>query len=382
MFTGIIAELNPLHKGHQSLLHYAGSLPNSEGVIVILSSNFTQRGSPSITDKFLRSSAAIKAGADIVIELPFLYACSAGQDFARGAVNILGRLGFVSRIAFGMETPEYDINPAIKVISDEPEQYRNALRNELMQGASYPKALSLALEHAIPGSYNFITKPNNMLALSYMLEIRRQGYDIEALPVKRTGDFRSSVIREDIIANSHMMPKYSQDIIAMAKRKGRLCNEERLWPLLQCVFIRSEPEELREIYGIDEGIEGLFLKHWRASRGLDDFIGRCVCSRYTRAHIRRRLVYILLGLKRRNVREAMNDGVPYARVLAFNSKGRQILRKYADGSGIPIITRLKDANDKAGKYFAQTEYKVSQLYELLMDNPDMKRETHKVLQFP
>ncbi len=382
MLTGIIAEFNPLHKGHESLMQFAKSLPDSEGVIVILSSNFTQRGSPSIADKFSRASMAVMAGADLVIELPFLYACSAGQDFSRGSVEILGRLGCVSRVAFGMEDTEFDAASLADVMAREPEGYREILRREIGRGASFPKAVSIALDEIVAGSRDFITRPNNMLAVSYMAGIIRGGWKIEAVPFLRRGEVTSRAIREDIAGNSHMMPEYSRAILENAKREGRLSDEGRLWPLLQGVFIRSGAEELREIYGIDEGIEGLFLKHWKDSRGLDDFVGRCVCARYTRAHIRRRIAYILLGLKRDNVREAMNDAVPYARVLAFNERGREILRVCRKTSRIPIITRLKDADGETGKFFAETEYRASQLYELTVDNHNMSRETQKVLQFP
>ena len=131
---------------------------------------------------------------------------------------------------------------------------------------------------------------------------------------------------------------------------------------------------MRKVWGIDEGIEGLFLKHWKESHGLDDFIGSCVCARYTRSHIRRRLVYILLGLDRWEVLGAIRGGVPYARVLGFNEKGREILRRPA---GIRVITRLADAQGKIGKYFADVEYRASQLYELTLNNPDFQRETQK-----
>ena len=127
-------------------MRFAHGLPDSEGVIVILSSNFTQRGSPSVISKFDRAYTACMAGADVVIELPFMYACSAGQDFARGAVNILGRLGCVSHIAFGMENPELDAAAIAGIMANEPESYREILQREIGRGASYPKAVSIALE--------------------------------------------------------------------------------------------------------------------------------------------------------------------------------------------------------------------------------------------
>ena len=381
MLTGITAEFNPLHHGHESIMKSAKSLPDSEGLIVLLSSNFTQRGSPSVVDKFTRSTTAVMAGADVVIELPFLYACSAGQDFARGAVNILGRLG-VSRIVFGMENPEFDAGSVADVLANEPESYREILRLELGRGASFPKAVSIALEAVRPGSREFMTRPNNMLAVSYMAGIIRGGYDIEAVPFRRVEGATSREIRADIAGKSHMMPEYSRGILAEAERSGRLSDEGRLWPLLQGLFLRSTAGELEEVYGADEGIGGLFLRHWRDSRGLGDFVGRCVCARYTASHIRRRLVYMLLGLRRDYVRSAMNDDVPYARVLAFTEKGREILRRCRKASHIPVITRLKDAEGDTGRFFAETEYRASQLYELTLSRLDMSRESHKVLQFP
>ena len=361
--AGIIAEFNPLHNGHQHLITQAKA--HSESCVVVLSGNFTQRGSPAIVDKFTRSRIALNAGADLVLELPFLFACAAGQDFAKGAVNLLACSGFTDTIAFGMEAPEFDVMSLIH--AEESESFTRRLRLELGRGASYPKAYALALESVVHGAEEFISQPNNMLALSYVREIIRHNYNQKILAVKREGDFSSRAIRENLHGNAEMMPEYSRKILAEAE----ISDESKLWPLLQNVFIRSKPQDLRNIYGIDEGIEGLFLKHWRDSQGLDDFIGRCVCARYTRSHIRRRLVYILLGLNRREVMEALREGVPYARVLAFNEKGRKILRK---PSGIRVITRLAEVRVS---YFAEAERKASQLYELTLQNPDMNRESQK-----
>ena len=371
MIIGIIAEFNPFHTGHYSLITQAKA--DSEACVVVLSSNFTQRGSPAFTDKFTRAKTALLAGADLVVELPFLFACSAGQDFARGAVNLLAH--FADRIAFGMETPDFDADKLI--LAERSPEFSEALRSELGRGASYAKAHALALEALVPEAGAFISQPNNMLAVSYMREIMRNDWPSAALAhglgvlkVKREGEFSSRVIREDLAGNSWMMPEFSRKVLA----ESEVSDEARLWPLIQGVFLRSRAEDLRRVWGIDEGIEGLFSRHWRESHGLDDFIGRCVCARYTRSHIRRRLVYLLLGLNRWEMLGAVRGGVPYARVLGFTQKGREILRRH---SGIRVITRLADAQGKIGKYFADVEYRASQLYELTLKNPDFQRETGK-----
>ncbi len=366
----------------------------SDSCIVVLSSNFTQRGSPSLIDKFTRAKTALLAGADLVLELPFLLACSAGQDFARGAVSLAAH--FADRIAFGMETPDFDAGSVIHAESS-PE-FSAAIRAELGRGASYAKAHALALEAVCPGAGAFISQANNMLAVSYMREIVRNHYGLGVLKVKREGNFSSKAIREDLARNEWMLPEFSRKVLA----ESEVADESRLWPLIQGVMLRSRAEELRRIWGIDEGIEGLFLKHWRESHGLEDFIGRCVCARYTRSHIRRRLVYVLLGLDRWEVIGAIRGGVPYARVLGFNEKGREILRGHSGHNtgtqsihmhsghntgtknvkrlaGIRVITRLSEAQGRIGKYFADVEYRASQLYALTMSHPDFRQETQKAV---
>ena len=366
MITGVIAEFNPLHFGHEALISHVKA--EAEACVVILSSNFTQRGSPAFVDKFVRARMALEAGADLVFELPFLFACSAAEDFARGAVTLLARTGLADSLAFGMETPDFDVMSLIR--AEDTPAYTQTLKHELGRGASFPKAHSLALESVVSGAGEFVSQPNNMLAMLYMKEIHRNHYPLAVMKFKREGTYRSRLIREDLAGNADMLPEFSCKLIDEAD----VSDESSLWPLLQGVFIRNRAEDLRKIYAIDEGIEGLFLKHWRTSRRLDDFIGRCVCARYTRSHIRRRLVYILLGLNRWEVLGAMREGVPYARVLGFNNKGRELLRR---PSGIRVITRLSQAQGRTEKYFADVEYKVSQLYEFTLSHQDFNRETRK-----
>ena len=333
----------------------------------MLSSDFTQRGEPSIVDKFLRAEMAVRAGADLVFELPFVFACSAAQDFSRGAVGMLARMKFITHIAFGMEDPGFDFSPLIEI--EDNESYKIFLREELSRGASFAKAHSIAAEKILPGAREFLSKPNNLLGLSYVSEIRRNGYGLDVSIMRREGAFKSRDIRGDMDGKFFMLPDFSQRILTDARQAGQVSDIEALWPLLKNIFIRTSRDELRTIHGIDEGIENLFLRHWRDSASLDDFIGRCVCARYTRAHIRRRLIYILLNLNRYEAAGALRNAAPYARVLAFNATGRGLLKTFARASDVKIITRPKDAEGRIGKFFASLEMKASQLYELTTKKP-------------
>ena len=91
--TGIIAEFNPFHKGHEYLLNQIDGLK-----IVAMSGNWMQRGEPAIFDKWTRAEMALSCGADLVVELPVMVSVQAADFFASGAVDILKNLGITDQI--------------------------------------------------------------------------------------------------------------------------------------------------------------------------------------------------------------------------------------------------------------------------------------------
>ena len=86
--TGIIAEYNPFHRGHAYHIEQAKKLTGADAVVVVMSGDFTQRGTPAIMDKYARARMALMNGADVVIELPSCYACASAEYFADGAVRL------------------------------------------------------------------------------------------------------------------------------------------------------------------------------------------------------------------------------------------------------------------------------------------------------
>ena len=45
----------------------------AESTVVVMSGNFVQRGEPAIVQKHVRAEAALSCGADLVLELPFVF---------------------------------------------------------------------------------------------------------------------------------------------------------------------------------------------------------------------------------------------------------------------------------------------------------------------
>lgn len=99
---GLIVEYNPFHNGHIYHIQKAKELINPDYTIAVMSSSFVQRGEPAIMDKWTRSKIAVENGIDLVIELPFVYACQSADYFAKGAIDLLNAVG-VTDLCFGSE---------------------------------------------------------------------------------------------------------------------------------------------------------------------------------------------------------------------------------------------------------------------------------------
>ena len=106
--VGIIAEYNPFHQGHAYQLRsiresVRSRFDDDAAIIAVMSGSFTQRGEAAIFDKWQRADLAVHGGCQLVLELPFLFACRSAQDFARGGVRLLQGLGCVETLSFGAD---------------------------------------------------------------------------------------------------------------------------------------------------------------------------------------------------------------------------------------------------------------------------------------
>lgn len=71
---GLIVEYNPFHNGHAYHIQESRKTSGADCIVAVMSGSFLQRGEPAIIDKFHRTKAALSAGVDVVLELPYLYA--------------------------------------------------------------------------------------------------------------------------------------------------------------------------------------------------------------------------------------------------------------------------------------------------------------------
>ncbi|MBS5032866.1 MAG: nucleotidyltransferase family protein, partial [Firmicutes bacterium] len=163
---GIITEYNPFHQGHAYMLERAKRKADADRVVVIMSGSFVQRGEPAIFDKWTRTAAALKNGADLVLELPVLFAAANAEAFARGAVRLLTESGIVDTLAFGSESGNLqELQEAAKILANETEEFQRLLKEMIGEGLSYPAARAKVLETLSLINSDILSKPNYIFGL-------------------------------------------------------------------------------------------------------------------------------------------------------------------------------------------------------------------------
>ncbi len=190
MVTGIVSEYNPFHNGH---LHHINQIDGYK--IAIMSGDFVQRGEIAFINKWARAEMAVKAGIDLVLELPTIYATSNAEFFSYGAISILNNLNIIDHISFGSECG--NINMLNKVIHNmSTKEYTTNLKKYINEGYSYPKASELAL------NFDFTFSANNILAIEYIKAINTLNSKIIPTTIKRTNDYHSKELQEISSATS------------------------------------------------------------------------------------------------------------------------------------------------------------------------------------
>ena len=193
--VGLITEYNPFHLGHKYHIEQAKKLTGADTAIVIMSGNYVQRGAPSFADKYTKAKVALNNGADLIIELPYCFACASAEYFAYAAVSILDRLNIVDYLCFGAENDDisllYDI---AKILSNEPPEFKVLLKKHLKTGISFPAARQLALDTFTNASCaNITASPNNILGIEYIKALIRRKSSIKPFALKRiNADYHST----------------------------------------------------------------------------------------------------------------------------------------------------------------------------------------------
>ena len=381
--TGIIAEYNPFHNGHQYHIRQAKRL-TQQPVIVAMSGSFMQRGEPAILSKWQRAALAVSCGADLVLELPCAFTLRSAEFFAQGGVSLLAASGCVNALCCGVESADCDFPALARIACDAGVQEQ--LQALLRQGTSYASAWEQLFAAHSEKLEKPLSSPNDILALSYTQAILRHGYDIEPLYVQRQDSGYNSTEISSTLASAtairqalatgnaswqQAVPHAVQDALPHAGYDASL-----LWQLI-CYRLRLlSPAEIAARTECSEGLENR-LKQAADCSSLAEAVAACSSKRYTASRCRRLLLQLLCDVPR----EAWaQQHAAYLRVLAFNDTGRQLLKQMKKTAYLPLITKLGrgwqyDAG-QAEACHAQLalELKATDVWSLLQKRPELNRQ--------
>ena len=376
MLSGVICEFNPFHNGHKYLLKKAKE--NSNAVICVMSGNLVERGEIALYPKHIRAQMALENGADIVISLPSGWSMSGAENFAYGGISLLNSCKIVDNIVFGCE--DCDVNQ-LQQIADILFKGKadSRIKEYLSTGITYAAARTCALEELLPFSSEIIKKPNNILAIEYLIALKKLGMKTNITPIKRIGadhdsklssdsvssasNIRDMIKNNDMLNVSKFVPEGVLDII----RNTDYADEKRLEKAFLYKLRSMNKDDFAKLPDISEGLENSIYSAIKSGSSYNDILNKIKSKRYTLARIRRILMSACFDIDNSFLKQAP----PYMHILGFSKTGESLIPKITDVSPIPVILSTKDLVklDNFGKKVFESESKIADLYSLSFTPP-------------
>lgn len=377
--VGIICEYNPFHEGHKYHIQKAREMTGADTVVALMNGDFVQRGEPAVVDKYTRAGMALSEGADMVFELPVRYGLSSARDFAHGAVMALHSLTFVDYFCFGSEgADESALIEAGHFFAEEPETYRQMLKQFLREGMSYPAARERAFAEgtgAGGADLSHLFEPNNILGVEYIraaarlntsmkpVVVRRKGlgYHDEAPNDVEDGEFLSATAIRKRMENGEFVgiPEGARKILlSNYGDAGEFMKPEDFWSV--CFYaIRDKWESLESIKDISEDLANAFRKNWYESSTLEEFARRCKGKNTTMSRVKRCIFQTLIGVEKEVQSE---EYIPSLRLLGMRQEAAGKLKEVKN---TVILGRLAKDMERLGDTARQSVYqdiKASDIY--------------------
>ena len=366
---GLIAEYNPFHNGHQYQINKIKEKYPDSILIAVISSSYTQRGDISVLNKWEKASIALDNQVDIVVELPFVYATQSSDIFARGAIEILNKLK-VNKIIFGTERDTLEELILLADTQIKSKEYNKLVKKYQNEGLNYATSTNKALEDLTNIK---VSTPNDLLALSYIREIKQNNYNIEYENIKRTIQYHSGQIEENIASASAIRKQYQEgkkisNLIPYSPNKLYKISMSMYYPILKYKIL-SEDKNLKKYQTVEEGIENRIIKYISESNTYEELINNIKTKRYTYNRISRMLLHILTNFTKE---EAKNIKVDYIRLLGFNERGKNYLNKIKKTLDLPIVIGYKKNISK----ILDIELRITKIYSLVA-SPSLVKEEYR-----
>lgn len=347
-FAAIIAEYNPFHNGHAYLVEQLRAA-GATHIAAVMSGHMVQRADVASFSKWTRAAAAVSCGVDLVIELPVLYACAPAERFAFGAAATLNGLGIPGMLGFGSECGDLKAlegcAEALGDVDGSPE-----LAAYLDRGFAFPSARARAIaDRSGEEAARILKEPNNILGVEYLKALKKTGSALTPFTVARegaghdsrevSGNFASaSRLREFFQAGAlrETAPYLPEKAYRLFRRDYALglagASFYNLTPAVLYRLQAMEPAEMENLPDMGEGLHNRLQKAAKQASTLDELLAKAKSKRYPMSRVKRAVAYAMLGITREDA--ALPSA--YLRVLAFNERGQEILRKAKRTASLPV----------------------------------------------
>ena len=367
---GIIAEYNPFHNGHAYQIEKIRSLTQADFVIAAMSGNFVQRGEPALIDKYARTEMALSCGADLVIELPALWATASAELFASAGVALMRKCGCVDTLCFGAETDNLSLLKEVaSLLVSEPEDYKEFLSSCLKKGMSYPAARSQAVcsylkeaNQQIPADELacLLNEPNNILAIEYLKAIQAA---ITPYLIQRTGDgyheaalnsslSSATAIRKELLSNdwndittlNPYLPEAAYSILKEYLNLYPPVSVNDFSAPLSYLLLQQSEAQLAFCGDSNEAIAHRTKNLQKQFHSFEQFCQLLKTKDMTYTRISRIFTHLLLQITAEDYRLGKSlDYIPYLRILGFRKNASRLLTILSNYADVPMISKSANA---------------------------------------
>ena len=405
--VGIIAEYNPFHNGHAYQIKKIKEELQADFVVIAMSGDFVQRGTPSVIDKYARTKMALNCGADLVIELPVLWATASAEYFAVAGITLFDKMGCIDGVCFGAETDNLTLLSQIaEIFILEPETYRMSLSSHLKEGLAFPTARSKALRQYLSEIttnsslfssldetlttdfsceiFNILNTPNNILAIEYLKALKRRNSSIIPHIIKREGagyheknflnlsastktntPFENmdnapiasatairKILNESLPTDFRFldklttaMPMETIEVLKEYLSKNCLVQSNDFSSILGYKLLSSNVNILADIGDSNKELANRIFKNRMCFSNFEQFCDQNKSKNITYTRLSRIFLHFILNISNEDYSFGKEiDYIPYLRILGFRKDASALLKILKNSSMIPIISKLADAD--------------------------------------
>ncbi len=364
---GLITEYNPFHNGHVHHMEEARRVTGCDYLIVVMSGNYVQRGTPAVIDKYERTRMALNGGADLILELPVLFSTGSAEVFAAAAVSLLNQLGCVDTICFGSEIGEIEpLRQIARVLNEEPTAFREDLRLFLRSGMNYPAARATALMELLADEIDdleeILQSPNNILGIEYLRALDRFQSSIVPYTIKRWKTEHDSTETNDNVASATTLRNmlYEEDgveritpyVTPFTAREFALkfgfCTPVRANDFSQLLQYKlmTEKDHLTDYLDFAPELKERVINILPEIYTFKEWAESLKTKSFTRTRINRALLHLLLNIRESDLKDYIDeDYCMYMRILGFRRESIPLLSEIKQNTNLPMISKMADAKN-------------------------------------